>query len=592
LAGPPAFPKAATTLAMLCFGLMFSLPFLVPFHQVPIASFQSEWLAMGLGLLGSLFLLTQKRGIGWQLPRLAIAPLALMLVVGMQLAAGMFAYAASAATIALYLVWTIVLALAGRTLAASVGAPRMAACLAWFLLAGGLVNAGFGLLQYLQLSQDFGALISAPMPVSLYGIYGNLAQQNHFADQMALAIACASYLRLTHRLMTPWYCAFCLVLVSAIFLSGSRSSFLYLAGIGAAAYLTLRSEAGTARRRPLFLVAAALAGMACALWLLMRAGAATAQLDRLFSMAGAFGPRMYLWAHALQMFWAHPVLGAGFDAFALRLVEQVANAPHAQLWGIDQYAHNLILQLMAVSGLCGLLAVTAPGAAFLLRLARTPNTPERFWAWSILGVLLIHSMFEQPLYYSYFLGPFALVAGMSDPAAWRIDIGRVGRTAAALLLAAALALLGKSASDYDELEGNFYSGRYTAADPVQQAARHSELVRALDAHSLFAPLAELVSPGDFVAAQAPVADKLRLNLKMMHYAPIAETEFRQAALLAENGQPTQAMQQFRQAAIAYPAEAGQYLERFDALAASEPARYAQVDGYAKALLKERDGARK
>ncbi len=570
---------------MAMLGLMLMLPPLLPVHAMPIASFYAEWLAFALGLLGVLALLGKAGASHWQLPRIALAPLLLLLVVALQLACAMYAYAASAITVMAYLLWCALLALAGRSYTQALGAEPVTATLAWCLFAGSVVNAVCGLLQFAHLADQFGPLISAPLDTAVFGIYGNLAQQNHFATHMALGIASAVYLWRGARLMTAWFGASMLVLLSALLLSSARSSLLYLAWLlGLAAWQARRGPRWPARRRMLWLGAGAAAVGLGALWLASRGGAALPQLARLVSMSGALGPRLYLWQHALQMAAEHPLLGVGFDAFAYRLVEQLGHSQDAIVWGVDQYAHNLILQLLAVSGLAGLLAVGAPAAAFVRRQWRAEVSPARLWAWGILGVLLIHSMLEQPLYYSYFLGPFALLAGSIDPAAWALRGGRAARAAVAVLLAAALGLLCKTARDYVQLESQFYSADADAGAPASQAAQRRALVLALDQGSLFGPLAQLLAPEEFVSAQAAPAAKLALNARLMHYAPTADTEFRHAALLAEDGQPARALAQFEQAANAYPEQAQAYLERVQALAARDAAHYGALAQAARAVV--------
>ena len=59
---------------MLLIGLMASLPFLVPSHNLPITSFQSEWLAMLLGVVAMLALVSGKIRNSLHVPRLVVAP--------------------------------------------------------------------------------------------------------------------------------------------------------------------------------------------------------------------------------------------------------------------------------------------------------------------------------------------------------------------------------------------------------------------------------------------------------------------------------------------------------------------------------------
>lgn len=554
-------------------GLMASLPFLQPWHDLPLTSFHAEWLAALCGLLGMLFLLPRPAASPAYVPAIAAAPLALLAIGLLQLAGGRFAYPASGVLLVLYLAWAAGLAMTGRTLAAGMGAAPLLAALAWAMLAGGLASAAFGLLQYLGWWQACGGLVNPPAPVTMYGVYGNLAQQNHFAAHVAMALASALYLALARRLAPRWLAAGCIPLLAALALSGSRSILLYLAWLLAAGMLL--APATGRLHRAMRMAALALSLAAIALALAARVTPLGAQLTRLVSPDGALGPRLYLWDHAWQMFAAHPWLGVGFDGFAQQLENQLT-APTR--WGIDQYAHNLPLQLLAVAGLPGALALAVPAALLACRLWRQPRSMERLFVCAILGILLIHSLLEQPLYYAYFLGIAALFAGIADPSGKPLKTGPATTAMAMLALAALLLVAVKTARDYGAVRAQFEGGEATA----DQALRMRTL-RHLRGYSLLSPLSELIAPEIFVAADAPAAKRRELNARLLRFAPTDEVAFRHAALLAEEGRLAEAQAQLRRAAYAYPQTTPLFLARIDALAAAQPAVYGALAAYGRQL---------
>ncbi|XVJ69687.1 MAG: hypothetical protein HEQ39_08540 [Rhizobacter sp.] len=91
--------------ATVVLGLMVSLPFLVPVHTLPIPSFHSEWLAMLLGCLAAMVIARTRSTQHFWVPGIGSAPLALIAVVLLQWALGMFSYGASAFTLSMILVW-------------------------------------------------------------------------------------------------------------------------------------------------------------------------------------------------------------------------------------------------------------------------------------------------------------------------------------------------------------------------------------------------------------------------------------------------------------------------------------------------------
>ena len=276
------------------------------------------------------------------------------------------------------------------------------------------------------------------------------------------------------------------------------------------------------------------------------------------------GPRLYLWRHAIEMFAVHPWLGVGIDGYAHALVGQLrAGEP---MWGIDQYAHNLPLQLLATAGVAGFAAVAVPVLLFMRRILRARRGPEWFFGMGVLGILAIHSMLEQPLHYAYFLGIAAFVAGaMGSGGAAGTDWRRRQLRAGALVCVVFAGLVKKTAGDYRALADNFYGPeRGDVGDE-----RHLALLSSLHRTSLFAPMAELIAPALFVAGDAPVRERIAFNERVLRHAPVAEVAYRHAALLAEAGRQAEARAQFARAARAYPGEARFYADRLAELASRD-----------------------
>lgn len=529
---------------------MSCLPFLVPLHQAPVASLPSEFLALLLGCLVLFATALRRNGGPLPVPAIAFAPLLLAGLVLVQYAQGRFAYGASALLPGLFLGWAFLLACAGRD-AAGDAPGRLCDVLAGWLLAGALANAVAGLLQYGAAWQWFGGLVAAPSPDAREGIYGNLAQQNHFASHMAIGLAALAWLWQAHgsrqalrSLAAPMAAGTLLLL--ALALSGSRSGLLYLAVLGAALLGKRSALAPSATRRRLFLAAAAMGILAIAAWAASK-GLLGPQLTRLTRLGDPFGPRTWAWSHAWQMATTNPWAGAGWDNFAATMITQLQ--PGEKVWGIDQYAHNLFLQLLAAGGWPALLMLLVP---LVLHLRQSVGAPAL--TWTVLAILGIHSLLEQPLYYAYFLGPAAFLAGaMARPG---LCLGAPGRIGLALLAAVLLLGVVRGARNYGDIRENVYE-----AETLPGKA----LVQRLHQGSAFAPMLELALPGEFVAADAPVEQRLAFNNRVRHFAPIAEVEFRHAVLLAESGQSQAAQLQLQRAARAYPAEAAAFLSRVAAL---------------------------
>ena len=562
-----------TSAAALAAALLLCLPFVLPWHVRPVPSFAQEWLAFVLGLLVLAAVLAVRRSTHLLLPPIVLAPVALAAVLLLQLFLGQVGHPVNALVAIGFLLWSALLAVSARS-AAQHGTGALYPTLAWGTLAGAALNALFGLAQYSGLSAHLSGLVFAAPAIDRYGVYGNLAQANHFSTHLALGLAALAWLRAAGRIGAIAAGAGALLLLTAMALSGSRSIGLHRLWIGALWLVAQRAPGAGLPRARLLLLGAVLAGLGAGLWLAVQSGLAGPQLTRLVLFSEGAGPRAYFWRHALEMAAGQPLLGVGLDRFAYALVGQLQ--PGEKIWDIDQYAHNLGLQLLATTGLAGFAALAAPLVLFARRVGRTRLDRETLWPWSVLGVLFIHSMLEQPLYYAYFLGYAAFVAGAADPAAWRLRLGLPLRAAGLVLVLAALAALACSASDYRALAHAFYNAPGDASDAgaagaASGASGQRLLLGALHARSMFAPLAELIAPEQFVGHAAPVHAKLAFNARLMQFAPIAEVEFRHAALLAEAGQLAAAKTQFTRAARAYPKQAPHYARRLVVQSAAAPA---------------------
>lgn len=559
-------------------GMMLSLPFLQPLHSTPIPSFFSEWLAVALGLLASLLclpaLLSDRKQV-IRIPFIVSLPFALMAVIAMQVLLGKFSYLSSAAMVAAILLWVCCVMLACGVVVQQSSVPALLQHLARWLMVGALLSAMIGILQSWGVAPYLPGLVIESQPGS--GVYGNLAQQNHFATYLACGLAATLYLYQQGQLRWPRLAIIVAGLLLGLFLSGSRSVILYLlvCGVwfGKGQLQRLRLSL-THWRRVLGVVVSLLL---IALVLMLNSDWGSAQVQRYGYWSETIGARLFLWKHALLMWTQAPLVGVGWDHFADQLVEQIGQAAQVNRWGVDQYAHNLLLQLAAVAGLVGVLALLLPLALLLRRLWRAGVQAHQLFALVVLIILGIHSLLEQPLYYSYFLGVAACMLVCVECGYWEVRPGLKAWMASAVLVGGVV-LSAQTLLDYRALEGHFLEdGRAPVGLTEAQ-------IFALHERSFFPAIVETLYPQLFVPHTASAQAKLVLNTRLMRHAPLADTEFRQAALLAEAGEFEAAERRLKTAAYAYPAQLEMYAQRYAILAQSEPEIYARLANSAQELM--------
>lgn len=101
--------------------------------------------------------------------------------------------------------------------------------------------------------------------------------------------------------------------------------------------------------------------------------------------------RSELYDVAWEMFESHPVLGVGVGGYFALFGSSTAS-------GVE-YAHNIVLQVLAETGLIGLIVVLLPVAIILVRaVIRRPKSVEAIGALGLVLVIVISSMFSGGYY--------------------------------------------------------------------------------------------------------------------------------------------------------------------------------------------------
>jgi len=559
--------------SLYCCGLLFALPFLQPYHHYPLTSFYSEWLAFALGLLAALFLLRRQSGNEASFPLIALAPLGLILVLMLQVALGRVPYAEQALIAALYLLWASLMLMLGRRLGQELGLPVIADTVAWFLLAGGMLGVIAGLIQHYDVSTPFGFLIARKGSAA---VYGNLGQPNHYAAQLALALASVGYLFGRRRVggAMAAICVVAILLVSAF--TGSRSPWLYLAAFTILAFLARHFRRDDESRRltlvavwflPGFLVAQGVAVL-----IAPGEGLQVTSAQRVFQVASGIEARLQLWGDAWRMFLVAPVLGSGWGQFPWHHFLGQASAGPGAAPGVFNNAHNLALQLLAETGIIGFVIIFGAAVIWLLDLRKTAMNACWWWLLAVLSVIGIHSLLEFPLWYAYFLGPAALLLGAGAQCVVSIRFQSALRLVVGLcILLGSLNLFGVL-GPYRDFERLVFTPNGGNAAGLQDPRFESEIAQ-VHREPLLAPYVELALAYGVAVSPERLRDKLDLTARTMHFAPVSVVVYRHALLLALAGDRAAALQQLERSIEAYPAERHEVTVALEVLARSRPAAF-------------------
>ncbi len=271
---------------------------------------------------------------------------------------------------------------------------------------------------------------------------GNLRQPNHLSSLLLWAMIAVVPLLRTRRLPWPVALPLFLLMLFGVVLTGSRTGLLGTLLLAAWGALDRSLE----RRTRLMLVLAPVAG--ALLWLGMAEWArlhdsvfaGEAQLRQADPSSSRFG----IWKNTLSLIAMHPWLGVGFGEF--NFAWTLTPFPGRPVAFFD-HTHNLELQLAVELGLPLAALVLALLARALWEAWRAARAAPTLRAALVLVLMAaLHSQFEYPLWYAYFLLPAAFAFGLclGEPASGAASGRWPAGVAAALLL-----LLGSLASVAD-----------------------------------------------------------------------------------------------------------------------------------------------
>jgi O-antigen ligase len=335
-------------------------------------------------------------------------------------------------------------------------------------MAGALVVGGL-FAVFCQVVQLFHAEAKLAPFVVAYNVatdrrpFGNMAQANHLATVIAFALAGAMYLVQTRRLNLPVWALVSAVCVLGQALTVSRGPWLQTGVIVVAGFwmaLAAPSANGFARRGlrewviPVLLLVLFVAVNMAVRWANGRfqLGLDVSAAHR-FQDKGQFVLRLAMWKYGWTMFKMHPLLGVGwgeFPRFEFALVKQLGDVE------IANNSHDIVVDLLAKTGLAGLGIVLLGLLAWLWRVVRARHTAERVFGLALIGALLMHALVEYPQQYMFFLLPAMFVFGILETKPLKFVPGRFALGVQWLVVLGGFAALMPIYRDYARAEVLYY----------------------------------------------------------------------------------------------------------------------------------------
>jgi O-antigen ligase len=546
-------------MSLLFISLMFLLPFINMYHQLPIPSFYSEWIAAVLGLAAVAPILSTTIRSEIQIPQISLIFLALTVILGVQWAIGMLHSAPYALLIASYLIWAFLLTLVGSHLRQELGWYKLVNTLAFFLLVAGVISGGIVVLQIVI--RTGGSIPFMPYLES----YGAISQPNHFADFTALAIASLIYLYIKGRFSTAFFTLMLAWFLLMLAASGSRSSWLYLIATTTLALVmqvkSMQQNRNSASTRNLVYICLATLPAFALIHLFTNYiapdGLFNLSTDRIVNGINIDTPsaRLQIWYDSLRLFWQSPWLGIGAGEINIASF-LLLDYPSAMAYkSIFEHAHNLFLHLLTEMGIGAFLIVLACLAIWIYKFKWRELNPETWWLISLLAILGIHSMLEYPLWYAYFLGIAAILLGAGDEKIISINTSKIssklikrltyGGLTIVLLLGALN--LGTMLIGHIKVENSIYQS--ASADANQQKEELDWVYH----YTLLSPYAELMYAVSMVPDQNDIDHQFALNQSAMNFRPFSKIAYQQVVLLKLKGDDLNARKLLKRTLMVYPA---------------------------------------
>jgi O-antigen ligase len=451
--------------ASLAFALF--LPYAVTNHTYPIPTFYAEYSALSLYLLvGAAVLLmaiSARPRMAYAMPAVALVPLAFGALLVLQTIVLPLAQPSMAWLGAGFLLAAVMATQAGYGFARAGVAQEALRWAAAALIVGAVFAVFCQIVQLFHAEARFAPFVVAYNVTAERRPFGNMAQANHLATVIAFGLAAALYLVQTRRLNVLGWAVVSSICVLGQALTVSRGPWLQTAVIVVAGFwmaLVAPRRDGMSRRSlrawiiPVALIVLFFAVNLAVRWANARYGLGLdVSAAHRFQDKGQFVLRLAMWKYGWTMFTHHPLLGVGWGEFPLHEFELVKQLGDVE---IANNSHDIVIDLLAKTGIVGLAIVLLGLLAWLWRALRAPHTAERVFGLALIGALLMHALVEYPQQYMFFLLPAMFIFGILETKPLSFVPPRVALGWQMLLVVGGFAALHPIYRDYARAEVLYY----------------------------------------------------------------------------------------------------------------------------------------
>ena len=414
--------------------------------------------------------------------------------------------------------------------------------LAVIVVAAACVSVLIGTMQWHRLESSIGIFAAERGPD--HRVFGNLAQPNHLGTLCLMATAFATWLHHRRWLRTWHFVCILTWLAVGIVLTESRSSLAGAMVIGALLIwrrANVRAGGTIVTGWWSLLVAGHLGLRHLNEWLYL----APVRIHQL----GDDNQRLLMWKQSLaaignSLWWGHGWRQTmpAMKAAALDVPGRLAT----------DYAHNLVLDLMIWVGVPLGLALAGGALWWLAQAVRRASSARSVLMLCALAPVIVHSLFEFPFAYAYFLFPAAFLVGALDEPAKHARRAVPTRPVVLALVAAYSVLCFAIAREYLLAEEDYRVMRFELRKVGRVPPGHD-----LPDLRLLTQLKAVLEMGRIqptAGMSSELLDRLGVASSTNGWATLDLTY---AASLALNGRPAAAADQLRMIRSVYGPESGE-----------------------------------
>lgn len=396
---------------------LFIVPFVMNYRVGPLSSFYIESTTMALALLLVISIVVM--GYGYvKIPFLTWAILLFSVYLLLQAWLLQLPWQ-SQVHLTVAILWVVaLLTFAMQGLLSNWRIEAVLTIIASALVLGTLLESFAMWVQFARVENVFAGLIMKAKNIT--NIYGQLGQRNHLGHYMTWGVIAASYLLAMRKVPIAIGIAVIVWLGISLGLVASRSITLYAILVMFLSVFAIFTQKQNRTAWVILLLAM--------VWVLLSQAFLShvldwfgwefkGGLDRAIDGSAIDSSRQYEWKKAWLIFQSAPLFGHGWGSYSVQgfMIDGLPDFDNRGRTGVlYTHSHNLILQLLAETGLVGTLLVVVAMAYCFCKLIFQRSNPHYIFVAALALVTLCHSLLEYPLWYTYFLVPFVILLSFSN----------------------------------------------------------------------------------------------------------------------------------------------------------------------------------